>query len=154
MHPPDSPARPATAEPGQPPEKLRERLRRLSLYFGNQRPIWSLAVVATLVGAITEPLIPALLKPLLDRGFTQGSLSLWMVPAAIMGIFALRGAAQFIGQYALTRIANEGMLILREALFARLLAADMGLFSRQSASTLSNTVVYEVQTGATLLVQA
>jgi subfamily B ATP-binding cassette protein MsbA len=30
----------------------------------------------------------------------------------------------------------------------------MGLFSRQSASTLSNTVVYEVQTGATLLVQA
>ena len=154
MHPPDSPARPAAAAPGQPPEKLRERLRRLSLYFGNQRPIWSLAVVATLVGAITEPLIPALLKPLLDRGFTQGSLSLWMVPAAIMGIFALRGAAQFIGQYALTRIANEGMLILREALFARLLAADMGLFSRQSASTLSNTVVYEVQTGATLLVQA
>lgn len=30
----------------------------------------------------------------------------------------------------------------------------MGLFTRQSASTLSNTVVYEVQTGATLLVQA
>ena len=30
----------------------------------------------------------------------------------------------------------------------------MGLFTRQSASALSNTVVYEVQTGATLLVQA
>ena len=154
MHAPDTPASPATAAPKKPPEKLWDRLRRLSLYFGNQRPIWVLAIVATLVGAITEPLIPALLKPLLDRGFTQGSLSLWMVPLAIMGIFALRGAAQFIGQYALTRIANEGMLILRETLFARLLAADMGLFSRQSASTLSNTVVYEVQTGATLLVQA
>ena len=154
MHASDSPAPPAPAPPSQAPEKLRLRLRRLSLYFGNQRPIWALAVVATLVGAVTEPLIPALLKPLLDRGFTQGSLALWVVPLAIMGIFALRGAAQFIGQYALTRIANEGMLVLREALFARLLAADMALFSRQSASTLSNTVVYEVQTGATLLVQA
>ena len=154
MHAPDFPAQSAPASYSQPPEKLWQRLKRLSLYFGNQRLIWSLAVLATLVGAITEPLIPALLKPLLDRGFTQGSLALWVVPVAIMGIFALRGAAQFVGQYALTRIANEGMLVLRETLFARLLAADMGLFSRQSASTLSNTVVYEVQTGATLLVQA
>jgi len=130
------------------------RLSRLSVYFGNQRLGWTAALIATLVGAITEPLIPALLQPLLDKGFTEGSLQLWMVPVAIMGVFLVRGLAQFVGQYALARIANEGMLTLRRALFERLLAAEMGLFSRQSASTLSNTVVYEVQTGATLLVQA
>lgn len=124
------------------------------MYFGNQRSAWTLAVLATLVGAVTEPLIPALLKPLLDQGFTEGSLKLWMVPLAIMGVFLVRGLAQFVGQYALARIANEGMMKLREALFDRLLAAEMALFTRQSASTLSNTVVYEVQTGATLLVQA
>jgi len=130
------------------------RLSRLSIYFGGQRLGWTAAIIATLVGAITEPLIPALLQPLLDKGFTDGSLQLWMVPVAIMGVFLVRGLAQFVGQYALARIANEGMLTLRTALFDRLLAAEMGLFSRQSASTLSNTVVYEVQTGATLLVQA
>lgn len=113
-----------------------------------------MAIVATLVGAVTEPLIPALLQPLLDKGFTQGTLQLWTVPVAIVGVFMVRGVAQFAGQYALARIANEGMLTLRRDLFARLMAADMGLFSRQSASALSNTVVYEVQTGATLLVQA
>ncbi|WCM90089.1 lipid A export permease/ATP-binding protein MsbA [Acidovorax sp. NCPPB 3576] len=133
---------------------LTERLRRLSVYFGNQRSAWILAILATLIGAVTEPLIPALLKPLLDQGFTEGSLKLWMVPLAIMGVFLVRGLAQFVGQYALARIANEGMMKLREALFDRLLAAEMALFTRQSASTLSNTVVYEVQTGATLLVQA
>lgn len=111
-------------------------------------------MIATLVGAITEPLIPALLQPLLDQGFTQGTLQLWMVPLAILGVFFVRGVAQFVGQYALARIANEGMLRLRQSLFDRVLAAEMGLFSRQSASALSNTVVYEVQTGATLLVQA
>lgn len=155
MQAPESSVPAASAAPvPPPPEGLLVRLRRLSVYFGQQRLAWTLAVVATLVGAVTEPLIPALLKPLLDRGFTQGALPLWVVPLAIMGIFLVRGAAQFVGQYALTRIANEGMLILRQALFERLLAADMALFSRQSASTLSNTVVYEVQTGATLLVQA
>jgi subfamily B ATP-binding cassette protein MsbA len=144
---PDSTPAPAAAS-------LITRLRRLSVYFGNQRAAWSLAVIATLVGAVTEPLIPALLQPLLDRGFTQGTLQLWMVPLAILGVFFVRGVAQFVGQYALARIANEGMLTLRQSLFDRVLGAEMGLFSRQSASALSNTVVYEVQTGATLLVQA
>ena len=44
-----------------------------------------LAIAATLVGAVTEPMIPALLQPLLDKGFTQGTLQLWTVPLAIMG---------------------------------------------------------------------
>ncbi|MBY0412309.1 MAG: lipid A export permease/ATP-binding protein MsbA [Burkholderiaceae bacterium] len=149
----DSSALPANAPPTAP-DSLMGRLKRLSVYFGNQRPAWVLAIAATIVAAITEPLIPALLQPLLDQGFSQGSLPLWMVPLAILGVFFVRGIAQFVGQYALTRIANEGMLILRQALFSRVLTADMALFSRQSASTLSNTVVYEVQTGATLLVQA
>lgn len=116
--------------------------------------MWSLAVAATLVGAITEPLIPALLQPLLDQGFNSGTLRLWTVPVAILGVFLIRGIAQFMGQLALANIANQGMLILRRTIFDRLLAADMAIFSKQSASTLSNTVVYEVQTGATLLVQA
>ena len=144
----------ATDPDTAPSASLISRLKRLSVYFGHQRLAWTMAVIATLVAALTEPLMPALLQPLLDRGFTQGSLPLWMVPVAIIGIFLVRGIAQFVGQYALARIANEGMLILRQSLFDRVLAAEMGLFSRQSASALSNTVVYEVQTGATLLVQA
>ena len=133
---------------------LMTRLARLAVYFGHQRLAWGLAIAATLVGAVTEPMIPALLQPLLDKGFTQGTLQLWTVPLAIMGVFLIRGLAQFIGQYALAKIANEGMLLLRKALFERVLAADMGLFGRQSASALSNTVVYEVQNGSNLLVQA
>ena len=133
---------------------LMTRLARLAVYFGHQRLAWGLAIAATLVGAVTEPMIPALLQPLLDKGFTQGTLQLWTVPLAITGVFLIRGLAQFIGQYALAKIANEGMLLLRKALFERLLAAEMGLFGRQSASALSNTVVYEVQNGSNLLVQA
>jgi subfamily B ATP-binding cassette protein MsbA len=46
------------------------------------------------------------------------------------------------------------MQALREALFRRLMQADMSIFSKQSASALSNTLVYEVQTGATQLISA
>ncbi len=123
-------------------------------WFGGARRWWALGLSGALIAAVTEPLMAAMLKPLLDRGFNRGELPLWAIPAAVILLFAVRGVAQFVSQYALARIANEGMQRLRRVLFERLLAAELALFSRQSASSLSNTVVYEVQTGAMLLVQA
>ncbi|MDN8615258.1 lipid A export permease/ATP-binding protein MsbA [Variovorax ginsengisoli] len=133
---------------------LTRRLARLMTWFGSSRRWWALGIATAAVAALTEPLLAAMLKPLFDRGFTRGQLALWIVPVAIILLFLVRGVAQFISQYALARIANEGMQGLRRMLFKRLLEAELALFSRQSASTLSNTVVYEVQTGAMLLVQA
>ena len=129
-------------------------LRRLLPYFGHARLAWFTAVAATIVGATTEPLIPALLKPLLDRGFQRGALPLWLVPAALLLLFGVRGFSGYLAQLSLAKVTNDGMLLLRQRLFARLLDADMALFTRQSASALSNTVVYEVQTGATMLVNS
>ena len=134
--------------------RLGARMRRLLPYFGLSRSTWAYAVLATIVGAATEPLLPALLKPLLDSGFKAGGFALWWVPLAMMSLFAVRGLCNFIAQVALAKIANDGMLALRGAMFARLQDADLALFSRQSASALSNTVVYEVQNGATLLVHS
>ncbi|MBP8148393.1 MAG: lipid A export permease/ATP-binding protein MsbA [Limnohabitans sp.] len=138
----------------RPAESLRNRLARLAPYFVRQRGVWALAIAATLVAALTEPLIPALFQPLLDKGFAENSLPLWSVPAAVIGLFAVRGLATFTAQYALARITNDGMEKLRNDLFAQLLRADLSLFSRQSASALSNTVVYEVQNGAAQLISA
>jgi ABC-type transport system involved in cytochrome bd biosynthesis fused ATPase/permease subunit len=59
-----------------------------------------------------------------------------MVPTAIIGLFVVRGLAQFASKYALSRIAADGMVVLRQQLFERLLQADLALFSRQSASQL------------------
>lgn len=146
-----------TQIPAESPQKdlpFYKRMLRLWPYFGRQRASWVLAILATLVAASTEPLIPALFKPLLDEGFSENALPLWMVPTAVIGIFAVRGAAFFISQYALARIANDGMQALRDALFQRLVHAEMSLFSKQSASALSNTLVYEVQTGANQLISA
>jgi subfamily B ATP-binding cassette protein MsbA len=132
---------------------LPRRLARLAVWFVGSKRWWALGVGAALIAALTEPLMPALVKPLLDHGFS-GGLELWMVPAAAISLFAVRGMAQFTSQYALARIANEGMHRLRKVLFARLMDAELALFSRQSASALSNTVVYEIQTGSMMLVQA
>jgi len=141
-----------TTAPREAP--ITQRLLRLWPYFRSARTGIVVAALGTMVGALTEPMIPALLKTLLDRGFAQGSIALWMVPAALMGLFGARGLAGFVAQYALSYTASLGLLNLRRAMFVKLNDAQMTLFARQSASKLSNTLVYEVQTGSTMLVSA
>jgi subfamily B ATP-binding cassette protein MsbA len=72
----------------------------------------------------------------------------------IIGLVIVRGLASFAAQYALAWAATRGVLALRAAMFARLLDASPALFGGQSASTLTNTLVYEVQQGANWIVNA
>ncbi len=130
------------------------RMMRLRPYFGKPASVWITAMVATVLLALSEPLVPALLQPLLDRGFQKGSLPVWTVPVSLIALFGLRGICSFISQVALTRITSHGLMVLRRAMFDKLLDARLVLFQGQSSSALANTVVYEVQTGATLLVGA
>jgi subfamily B ATP-binding cassette protein MsbA len=142
----DQPAKPATS--------VLRRMRRLWPYFGRPLWVWFVAAGATLLLALSEPLIPALLQPLLDRGFQKGVLPLWLVPVALIALFAVRGICSFLAQVAMTRITSNGLQILRKAMFEKLLDARLTLFAGQSSSALANTVVYEVQSGASLLVGA
>jgi subfamily B ATP-binding cassette protein MsbA len=144
----------SNASSTQPAHTIIQRLRQFWPYFRSAKSGIVLAAICTIVGALTEPLIPALLKTLLDRGFAEGNIDLWMVPVALMGLFGIRGLAGFLAQYALSYTASLGLLNLRRAMFVRLNDAQMTLFARQSASKLSNTLVYEVQTGSTMLVNA
>jgi subfamily B ATP-binding cassette protein MsbA len=131
---------------------LLQRLARIKPYLRGSHAGLVAAVGGAVVTAITEPLIPALMSRLLDQGFTAGTLQLWMVPAAIIGLFAIRSLSGFISQYGLAWTATRTVLKLREHLFARLLANEPGLFSRSSASSMTNTLVYETQGGVTTLV--
>ncbi len=131
---------------------LLQRFARIKPYLRGSHAGLVAAVGGAVVTAITEPLIPALMSRLLDQGFTAGTLQLWMVPAAIIGLFAIRSLSGFISQYGLAWTATRTVLKLREHLFARLLANEPGLFSRSSASSMTNTLVYETQGGVTTLV--
>jgi ATP-binding cassette, subfamily B, bacterial MsbA len=131
---------------------LLQRLARIKPYLRGSHAGLVAAVGGAVVTALTEPLVPMLMSRLLDQGFTAGTLPLWMVPAAIIGLFAIRSLSGFISQYGLAWTATRTVLKLREHLFARLLANEPGLFSRSSASSMTNTLVYETQGGVTTLV--
>jgi subfamily B ATP-binding cassette protein MsbA len=130
---------------------LKQRLARLMPYFRNSRPALALAGVALIVNALTEPLIPQLLRLILDRGFKLGSIPIWTIPAAIIGLFTVRGISGWVANYGLTLAAQNAVLSMRKAMFEHLTRAAPTLFSKNTASSLTNGLVYEIQQGANLL---
>jgi ATP-binding cassette, subfamily B, bacterial MsbA len=148
-HPPEA----AAVAPAGKPTLLR-RIARVWPYFSGSRTGWAVAIGATIVASATEPFLPALLKPLLDRGFQRDSFNVWLVPLALMLLFTVRGLSGFLAQFALAKVTNDGLLGLRKAMFGKLLSARLTLFADQSSSAIANTVVYEVFNGSSLLMNA
>ncbi|MEI7532055.1 MAG: lipid A export permease/ATP-binding protein MsbA [Betaproteobacteria bacterium] len=125
---------------------------RVISYLKPHKVMILLALLAMAVVAATETSIPALMKPLLDRGFTgQLDEKLWQIPAFLVGLAFIRGAAQFLSNYWLNRVINEVLLILREQMFTRLLKAPTEYFQRSTVANLINTVVFEVNNVLSIL---
>ena len=106
--------------------------------LGYVRPHWkgfALTLTATGIAAATEPLFPALMKPLLDKGFsTEGQEWLFWMPAAIVGIFVLRGTAGFFAGYGMSWVSNRVITDLRQAMFARLVRLPTSYFDAHASA--------------------
>ena len=123
----------------------RTSLNRLITYLKPHIGLIVGSLVAMAFVAAAETSIPALMKPLLDRGFT-GELNkkLWQIPVFLVGLAIVRSMAQFLSSYLLTRVINSVLLKLREQMFQTLLHASTTFFQKNSASNLINAVVFEV----------
>ena len=151
---PPSPPRPA---------RLLSKLRELAPYFAGTRWAFGLGALGAALAAVCETGVAWLMVPLIDGGFQRLPIRwlaelphppLWFIPVALVGLFAVRGMAGFVVDYTLAWAANQATLRLRSQLFARLLDAQPALFTARSASSLMNTVVYEVLAGVNQLVGA
>ncbi|KVC79671.1 lipid A export permease/ATP-binding protein MsbA [Burkholderia ubonensis] len=120
--------------------------KRLWPYIKPLLGIVLLAVVTMGVVAATEAGIPALLKPLLDHGFgVHGSdRAKWYVPAAVIGLALVRGVSQYASGYLLSYVSNRILLQLRLEMFQRMIHTSASFFQRETASTVINAIVFEV----------
>jgi len=120
-------------------------LNRLITYLKPHIGLIIGSLVAMAFVAASETSIPALMKPLLDRGFTgQLNNQLWQVPVFLVGLAMVRSLAQFLSNYLLSRVINSVLLKLREQMFQTLLHAKTIFFQQNSASHVINAVVFEV----------
>jgi len=106
----------------------------------------ALALLGMILTAITEPMFPAVMKILLDRGFGgQPTFHIWMVPVAVVGIFVLRGFSTFMTSYMMTWVSSRLLSQLRRMAFHRILDVPLIFYTDHSVGRVINSIMFEVE---------
>jgi subfamily B ATP-binding cassette protein MsbA len=120
---------------------------RLLSYVRPHARVFALAVLGMIIAGATEPLLPALIKPLLDGGFSPAAPGAWPPIAyagAIVALFVIRGVLSFSSDYCMSWVSNRVVLDLRNAMFSRLVRLPTRYFDDASSGTLLSRVTYDV----------
>uniref|UniRef100_UPI0026100C36 ABC transporter permease n=1 Tax=Acidocella sp. TaxID=50710 RepID=UPI0026100C36 len=105
-----------------------------------------LVVLFAAIVAATEPVLPALMKHVLDVGFTaKRDFPLWAVPAVLVGLFTVRGLAWLASQFLTQWLTQNVLARVRELVYAQIVHAQLAQLQRESASSLIGAAVYEAQ---------
>lgn len=118
---------------------------RLLGYVRPYRLAFGLAMLGMALTAMTEPLFPALMRPLLDKGFVPKYRDeLYLIPVAMIAIFAVRGLLTYFTSYTLAWVTNHIVMDLRREMFDRLLTLPTHYYDDQSSGTLIAKVTYGI----------
>ena len=112
------------------------------------RPHWRMfgvAIFTMIILAATEPVLPALMKPMLDGSFVEKDAAVirW-VPIALVALFAVRGIFMFASGYAMAYVGQRLVMDLRAAMFDKLLTQPTAFFDDQAKGRLVATVAFNV----------
>ncbi len=124
----------------------RATVRRLLTYVARHRGRFIASIVALLMTSAIEPLIPALFKKLLDSGFQAAdSFPIWMVPAVVILLFAVRGLTTFAGTYLMTDASSRVVYDVRRELIDSLLKVDAKVFGWLTPGLAVNKIINDPQ---------
>jgi len=119
--------------------------RRLLSYARPYYKALAVGMVLTALSAATEPLLPALLKPMLDDGFKFGADTplLWL-PFGVVGIFLLRGVLGFGATYIVAWVQNKIVFQIRTEMFAHLMRLPSDFFQKHPSAKTINRITNDV----------
>lgn len=119
------------------------------------KPYWrvvGLALLAMAAIAALEPLLPALMQPLVDDSLIakDKDAMLW-VPLAILGVFVAKGLAEYAASVLSQWVAQRAIADLRQTMFARLLSLPLDRQQTLGSAQLLSRVTFDVTQAASAL---
>lgn len=107
--------------------------------------MFGLSILGLMILALTEPALAAMMKPLMDGSFgSQDPARIRIVPIAIVGLFVVRGVAQYIASVALAWVSQRLVTDLRQDMFARILVLPSRFFDATATGNLLSRINFDV----------
>jgi subfamily B ATP-binding cassette protein MsbA len=119
---------------------------RLLNYVKPYWPAFSAAVLAMAIFAGTETGLAAMMKPLMDGSFVnKDPETIKFIPLALIGLFLIRGAANFVTSYGLGWVARNVIKQLRTEMFERLITLPASYYDQSTSGQLMSKLLYDVE---------
>jgi len=116
--------------------------------LGYVKPYWrmfALSLVALVLTAATEPVLPALFKPLLDQGFVaKDQAFIRWIPILLLALFLVRGVTSFISTYCMAWVGSRLVMDLRAAMFEKLMTLPTRYFDQNPSGQLIAHLAFNV----------
>ena len=111
-------------------------------------PYWKIAVLAMLsmtATAAMEPLLPALMAPLIDESLIdKDPSSLIQIPLLIVAVFVLKGIAEYVASVSSQYVAHRTVADIRSEVFAVQLDLPMIDHDTEEGGRLLSRITYDV----------
>ena len=118
---------------------------RLLKYVQPYWKIFVVSLVATALTAATEPMFPALMKPMLDGKLGAADQLAWIrYPAIIIGIVLLRSVFDFVAGYAMHWVTNRVTADIRKAMFAKMVLLPCTYFENSQIARVVSRITNDV----------
>ncbi len=116
--------------------------------LGYVKPYWrmfALSLVGLVLTAATEPVLPALFKPLLDEGFVgKNEDFIRWIPLLLLALFLVRGVTSFISTYCMAWVGSRLVMDLRAAMFDKLMTLPTRYFDQNPSGQLIAHLAFNV----------
>ena len=123
--------------------------------LGSIRPyskVVALSVLAMIAAASLEPVLPALLKPLVDESLIKKNhVAQWQVPLFLMLAFLAKGVAEYAANVSSQWIAHKAITDLRQQVFRHQMHLPIPVHQAEAGGRMLSRILYDIpQVGAAL----
>jgi subfamily B ATP-binding cassette protein MsbA len=120
--------------------------KRLMTYALPHWRRYLLAMTGMAIYAFTQAAFASLMKPLLDKGILLHDPStMRLMPLEVVGLFLLRGTADFLAAYNISWVGRSIIKHLRQETFAQLLRLPSRYYDAMSSGMLLSKITYNIE---------
>jgi subfamily B ATP-binding cassette protein MsbA len=127
---------------------MKRDMRTYSRLIREALPYWKIAVVAMLsmtATAAMEPLLPALMAPLIDESLIdKDPSSLIQIPLLIIAVFVVKGISEYVASVSSQYVAHRTVADIRSEVFAVQLDLPMVDHDTEESGRLLSRITYDV----------
>lgn len=119
--------------------------KRLVMYI---KPYWRvslLSIGAMAIAAVMNPVLPSLVKPLLDEGLiAKNTTVMWQIPLLVLIVAVVKGLSEYVANVSSQWVSNKAIEDLRRLVYDHQMVLSVSSHQAQTSGRMLSRITYDI----------